>query len=162
MSGLEIIGLIVVGIFVLGLAIILLKAAFYGIVGALMFGGIGYLIFGESGLAIGGLFGFFVGFIGALKGDAEKNLKRRLHEIDQLFQVSNELFGMVDRENLINTALLIIVGQLGADSTFALLLNEEDETYSDFYSKGLKTSVLSYDNALWSSLQLRYKYIQSH
>ncbi len=68
--------------------------------------------------------------------DAEKNLKRRLHEIDQLFQVSNELFGMVDRENLINTALLIIVGQLGADSTFALLLNEEDETYSDFYSKG--------------------------
>ncbi len=68
--------------------------------------------------------------------DAEKNLKRRLHEIDQLFQVSNELFGMVDRENLINTALLIIVGQLGADSTFALLLNEQSDTYSEFYSKG--------------------------
>ncbi len=68
--------------------------------------------------------------------DAEKNLKRRLHEIDQLFQVSNELFGMVDRENLINTALLIIVGQLGADSTFALFLNEETDTYSEFYSKG--------------------------
>jgi len=68
--------------------------------------------------------------------EAEKNLKRRLHEIDQLFQVSNELFGMVDRENLINTALLIIVGQLGADSTFALLHNEETEAYSDFYSKG--------------------------
>ncbi len=68
--------------------------------------------------------------------DAEKNLKRRLHEIDQLFQVSNELFGMVDRENLINTALLIIVGQLGADSTFALLLDEETEAYSEFFSKG--------------------------
>ena len=68
--------------------------------------------------------------------DAEKNLKRRLHEIEQLFQVSNELFGMVDRENLINTALLIIVGQLGADSTFALLLNKESDTYSEFYSKG--------------------------
>jgi GGDEF domain-containing protein len=68
--------------------------------------------------------------------EAEKNLKRRLHEIDQLFQVSNELFGMVERENLINTALLIIVGQLGADSTFALLLNPETNTYSDFFSKG--------------------------
>ncbi len=68
--------------------------------------------------------------------ETEKHLKRRLHEIDQLFQVSNELFGMVERENLINTALLIIVGQLGADSTFALLLNPETNTYSDFFSKG--------------------------
>ncbi len=68
--------------------------------------------------------------------EAEKTLKRRIHEIDQLFQVSNELFAIVDRDNLINTALLIMVGQLGCDSTFALLLNESKDAYSQFYSKG--------------------------
>ncbi len=68
--------------------------------------------------------------------EAEKILKKRLHEIDQIFQVSNELFAISDRENLINTALLTLVGQLGCDSTFALLEDERSGDFSRFYSKG--------------------------
>ncbi|EHO40327.1 diguanylate cyclase [Caldithrix abyssi DSM 13497] len=68
--------------------------------------------------------------------EVEKNLKKRMHEIDQIFQVSNELFTIHDREGLINTALLTLVGQLGCDRAFILLKNKDGETFSDFYSKG--------------------------
>ncbi len=68
--------------------------------------------------------------------EVEKNLKKRLHEIDQIFQVSNELFTIHDREGLINTSLLTLVGQLGCDRAFILLKNRKTDTFSEFYSKG--------------------------
>lgn len=68
--------------------------------------------------------------------EVEKNLKKRLHEIDQIFQVSNELFTIHDRAGLINTALLTLVGQLGCDSAFLLLKDEREGDFSEFYAKG--------------------------
>lgn len=68
--------------------------------------------------------------------EIEKNLKKRLHEIDQIFQVSNELFTIHDRGGLINTALLTLVGQLGCDSAFLLLKDQKEGDFSEFYAKG--------------------------
>lgn len=68
--------------------------------------------------------------------EVEKNLKKRLHEIDQIFQVSNELFTIHDREGLINTSLLTMVGQLGCDRAFILLKDKKGNDFTEFYSKG--------------------------
>ncbi len=76
--------------------------------------------------------------------EMEKKLKKRIHEIDQIFEVSNELFTIHDRGGLINTALLTLVGQLGCDSAFLLLRNEKDGDFNEFHAKGFGVEQNSY------------------
>ncbi len=66
----------------------------------------------------------------------EKSLKKRAYEINNLLEISNELYSILNLEQLINSALLILVGQLGCLKTFALLHEPLHSTYSRHFTKG--------------------------
>ncbi len=67
----------------------------------------------------------------------EKNLKRRVYEIHNLLEISNELYSILNLKQLINSALLIIVGQVGCQKAFAFLYDSNNRKYSKRFTKGL-------------------------
>ena len=67
----------------------------------------------------------------------ERNLKRRVYEIHNLLEISNELYSILNLKQLINSALLIIVGQVGCQKAFAFLYDTNDRKYSRRFTKGL-------------------------
>lgn len=66
----------------------------------------------------------------------KRALRRRAYEIDNLLEISNELYSILDLQQLMNSALLILVGQLGCEKAFALLNQPDQGQYSDHFSKG--------------------------
>lgn len=73
----------------------------------------------------------------------EKNLKRRVYEIQNLLEISNELYSILNLKQLINSALLIIVGQVGCQKAFAFLYDSNHRKYSKRFTKGLGQQELS-------------------
>ncbi len=73
----------------------------------------------------------------------EKNLKRRVYEIHNLLEISNELYSILNLKQLINSALLIIVGQVGCQKAFAFLYDSNQRKYSKRFTKGLGQMELS-------------------
>jgi diguanylate cyclase (GGDEF)-like protein len=73
----------------------------------------------------------------------ERNLKRRVYEIHNLLEISNELYSILNLKQLINSALLIIVGQVGCQKAFAFLYDSANRKYSKRYTKGLDQVELS-------------------
>ena len=73
----------------------------------------------------------------------EKNLKRRVYEIHNLLEISNELYAILNLKQLINSALLIIVGQVGCQKAFAFLYDSNHRKYSKRFTKGLDQVELS-------------------
>ncbi len=73
----------------------------------------------------------------------EKNLKRRVYEIHNLLEISNELYSILNLKQLINSALLIIVGQVGCQKAFAFLYDSNHRKYSKRFTKGLGQLELS-------------------
>jgi len=72
----------------------------------------------------------------------ERLLKKRAYEIDNLMEISNELYSILNIDQLINSALLTLVGQLSCQRTFAIIYNQKEREYSHYYSKGFKTELL--------------------
>lgn len=66
----------------------------------------------------------------------ERNLKRRVYEIQNLLEVSNELYSILNLKQLINSALLIIVGQIGCQKSFAILYDNNLRKYARQFTKG--------------------------
>lgn len=68
--------------------------------------------------------------------EAERGLRRRAYEIDNILEISTELYSILDLPQLLNSALLILVGQIGCEKAFALLRPPEGGDYSEQYNKG--------------------------
>ncbi len=73
----------------------------------------------------------------------ERNLKKRVYEIHNLLEISNELYAILNLKQLINSALLIIVGQVGCQKAFAFLYDSNHRKYSKRFTKGLDQVELS-------------------
>ncbi len=69
--------------------------------------------------------------------NVERNLRRRVYEIHNLLEVSNELYSILNLNQLINSALLIIVGQIGCQRSVALLYDNNLRRYAKKYAKGI-------------------------
>ena len=69
---------------------------------------------------------------------SERLLKKRAYEIHNLMEISNELYSILNLDQLINSALLTLVGQLSCQRTFAMIYNQKEREYSHYYSKGFK------------------------
>ncbi len=67
---------------------------------------------------------------------ADRSLRRRSYEINNILEISSELYSILDLEQLMNSALLILVGQIGCEKSFALLNQPEEGTFFQHYSKG--------------------------
>lgn len=67
---------------------------------------------------------------------ADRSLRRRSYEINNILEISSELYSILDLEQLMNSALLILVGQIGCEKSFALLNQPEEGTFLQHYSKG--------------------------
>lgn len=72
----------------------------------------------------------------------ERLLKKRAYEIHNLIEISNELYSILNFDQLINSALLTLVGQLSCQRTFAMLYNPAQRKYSQNFSKGFKVDAL--------------------
>ena len=70
---------------------------------------------------------------------SEKALKKRVYEIHNLLEISNELYSILNLKRLINSALLIILGQVGCQRAFAILYDSVDRKYSKKFLKGIET-----------------------
>lgn len=73
---------------------------------------------------------------------SERLLKKRAYEIHNLMEISNELYSILNLDQLINSALLTLVGQLSCQRTFAMIYNQKEREYSHYYSKGFKSDIL--------------------
>lgn len=74
----------------------------------------------------------------------ERLLKKRAYEIHNLIEISNELYSILNFDQLINSALLTLVGQLSCQRTFAMLYNPQQRKYSQNFSKGFKVDLLNH------------------
>jgi len=68
--------------------------------------------------------------------EAERGLRRRAYEIDNILEISTELYSILDLPQLLNSALLILVGQIGCEKAFSLLRSPRGGSYSEQYMKG--------------------------
>ncbi len=70
----------------------------------------------------------------------DKALKKRAFEIHNILEISNELYPILNLKQLINSALLIIVGQITCQKSFALLYDPVHRNYSRPFSKGISNN----------------------
>ncbi len=68
--------------------------------------------------------------------ETERSLKKRSYEIHNILEISNELYSILNVNQLINSALLTIVGQLGCQKVFAVLYDPLTRKYSRKFMKG--------------------------
>jgi len=68
--------------------------------------------------------------------ETDKSLKKRVYEISNLLEISNELYSILDMEQLINSSLLILVGQLGCEKAFTLVYDAKTSRFSRHFTKG--------------------------
>ena len=66
----------------------------------------------------------------------EKSLRKRVYEINNLLEISNELYSILDLEQLLNAALLIIIGQIGSEKAFVILHEPMQSGFYRHFSKG--------------------------
>jgi diguanylate cyclase (GGDEF)-like protein len=69
---------------------------------------------------------------------AEKAEKRKVYDLHNLVEASNEIYSILNFKQLINSALLTIIGQLGIQNAVALMYEPGTHTFSHIFQKGLK------------------------
>jgi len=67
----------------------------------------------------------------------ERSLKKRVYEIHNLLEISSELYSILNLNQLINSALLIIVGQMACQKAFTFLYESAQRRFSRRFTKGL-------------------------
>jgi len=68
--------------------------------------------------------------------ESERSLRKRVYELNNLLEISNELYSTLDLERLLNAALLILIGQIGCMRTFAVLDQPLGGSYEKVFTKG--------------------------
>lgn len=69
---------------------------------------------------------------------AEKAVKRKVYDLHNLVEASNEIYSILNFRQLINSALLTIIGQIGVQSAFVMMYDQSKRSYSQAYQKGFK------------------------
>jgi len=69
---------------------------------------------------------------------AEKAVKRKVYDLHNLVEASNEIYSILNFRQLINSALLTVIGQVGVQSAFVLMYDQKKRSYSQIYQKGFK------------------------
>jgi len=69
---------------------------------------------------------------------AEKAVKRKVYDLHNLVEASNEIYSILNFRQLINSALLTVIGQVGVQSAFVLMYDQSKRSYSQIFQKGLK------------------------
>ena len=68
--------------------------------------------------------------------ETERSLRKRIYEINNLLEISDELYSILDLEQLLNAALLIIIGQVGSEKAFILLHEPMQSGFQRYFHKG--------------------------
>ena len=69
---------------------------------------------------------------------AEKAVKRKVYDLHNLVEASNEIYSILNFRQLINSALLTVIGQVGVQSAFVLMYDQKKRSYSQVYQKGFR------------------------
>ena len=69
---------------------------------------------------------------------AEKAVKRKVYDLHNLVEASNEIYSILNFDQLINSALLTIIGQIGSESAFAFMYHTSKHSFSRNFQKGFR------------------------
>jgi diguanylate cyclase (GGDEF)-like protein len=69
---------------------------------------------------------------------ADKAVKRKVYDLHNLVEASNEIYSILNFKQLINSALLTIIGQLGIQNALALMNDPASHAFSLNFQKGFK------------------------
>jgi diguanylate cyclase (GGDEF)-like protein len=69
---------------------------------------------------------------------AEKAVKRKVYDLHNLVEASNDIYSILNFRQLINSALLTVIGQVGVQSAFVLMYDQSKRSYSQVFQKGFK------------------------
>ena len=67
---------------------------------------------------------------------ANKEVRRKVYELHNLVEASNDIYSILDFKQLINSSLLTIIGQVGFQKAFVLLYNNENNKFDLIFNKG--------------------------
>ncbi len=71
---------------------------------------------------------------------AERAVRRKVYDLHNLVEASNEIYSILNFRQLINSALLTIIGQLGIQSSFAIMYDASKHIFSKNFQKGIGES----------------------
>lgn len=66
-----------------------------------------------------------------------RQMKRRIYDLHNLFEISTNLTSILDAERLINSYLLALIGQLGTANAFLLFPDNDCKGIKSVYAKGM-------------------------
>jgi len=69
---------------------------------------------------------------------AEKAVKRKVYDLHNLVEASNEIYSILNFRQLVNSALLTVIGQVGVQSAFVMMYDQKKRSYSQIYQKGFR------------------------
>ncbi len=69
---------------------------------------------------------------------AERAVRRKVYDLHNLVEASNEIYSILNFRQLINSALLTIIGQLGIQSSFALMYDSSKHVFNKNFQKGIQ------------------------
>jgi diguanylate cyclase (GGDEF)-like protein len=87
---------------------------------------------------------------------AEKAVKRKVYDLHNLVEASNEIYSILNFDQLINSALLTIIGQIGSESAFAMMYDNSKHAFSRNFQKGFKEKELVKLNFIGQSAIAKY------
>jgi len=67
---------------------------------------------------------------------ANKEKRRKVYELHNLVEASNDIYSILDFKQLINSSLLTIIGQVGFQKAFVLLYDNKTKVFSQIHHKG--------------------------
>ncbi len=70
---------------------------------------------------------------------AEKAVKRKVYDLHNLVEASNDIYSILNFRQLINSALLTVIGQVGVQSALVLMYDQSKRSYSQSFQKGFKS-----------------------
>jgi diguanylate cyclase (GGDEF)-like protein len=70
---------------------------------------------------------------------AEKAVKRKVYDLHNLVEASNDIYSILNFRQLINSALLTVIGQIGVQSAFVLMYDQSKRSYSQAFQKGFRS-----------------------
>jgi len=71
---------------------------------------------------------------------AERAVRRKVYDLHNLVEASNEIYSILNFRQLINSALLTIIGQLGIQSSFAIMYDASKHVFNKNFQKGIQES----------------------
>ncbi len=67
---------------------------------------------------------------------ANKAMRRKVYELHNLVEASNDIYSILDFKQLINSSLLTIIGQVGFQKAFVLMFDKQTKVFNQIYRKG--------------------------